>query len=178
MDVLLHVDVAAAGEIRFLVTDLGGAVGQRTVRVLGAVDESEQVAVVEELEAVHLVDDGDRPAHRLDHPAGELEADVENLGPDVEQQVTRCGGGVVAGAAQLDERVQIFGARPGEQSIPRVGPDRRHHRQVLGRIAEPDRTDQARQIGQRVVYRRLAALVDRGHQEDRGGCQGSQYRLR
>ena len=36
------------------------------VRVLGAVDETHQVAVVEELEAVHLVDDRDRAGHRVE----------------------------------------------------------------------------------------------------------------
>ena len=124
----------------------GGADRQRTVRVLGAVDEAEQVAVVEEPEAVHLVDDGDRTRHRLDHLGGQFEADVEHLGADVEQQIARCGRRVVAGALELDEGVQ-FG-RPGPEnnrsqaSEPiEVTSDRR-----LGRIAETDRTDQTRQL--------------------------------
>lgn len=49
MNVLLHVDVATTGEFRVLVADLGGAGGLRAVRILGAVDEAEQIAVVENL---------------------------------------------------------------------------------------------------------------------------------
>ena len=44
-------------------------------------------AIVEEPEAVHLVDDGRRPGHRLDDASGQLEADVHHLCADVEQQV-------------------------------------------------------------------------------------------
>ena len=59
VQVLLHVHVAAAREIGVLVADLGGGDREGAVRVFGAVDEPEQVAVVEEPEAVGLVDHGD-----------------------------------------------------------------------------------------------------------------------
>ncbi len=107
VQVLLHVHIAAAGEIGVLVADLGGADGKRSVRVLGAVDEAEQVAIVEEPEAVHLVDDGDRTGHRLDHLAGQLEAHVEHLGADVEQQIAGGCRGLVAPAVQGDEGMQL-----------------------------------------------------------------------
>ncbi len=61
MHVLLHVHIAAAREIGVLVADFGGRHRQWSVRVLGAVDETEEVAVVEEPESVHLVDDRDAP---------------------------------------------------------------------------------------------------------------------
>ena len=57
VQVLLHDDVAAAGERRVLVADHDGRAAAAALRVLGAVDEPEQVALVERLEAVHLVDD-------------------------------------------------------------------------------------------------------------------------
>lgn len=52
MHVLLHVHIAGAGEVGILVADRGGADGKWAVRVLGAVDKSEQVAIVEIPEAV------------------------------------------------------------------------------------------------------------------------------
>ncbi len=178
VDVLLHVHITAAGEVRILIADLAGGQGDLAVRVLGAVDEAEQIAVVEELEAVHLVDDRDGTGHRLGDPAGQLETDVENLGADVEEQIPRGGRGVVAGAAQLDEGMQLGGPRPGEQSIPGVGADRGHQRQVLGRITEADRPNQAGKLTQRVVDDGLTTGLDRGHQEDGRRRQRRENRLR
>ena len=88
--VLLHVDVAAAREVGVLVADLGGGHRQWSVRVLGAVDEAEQVAVVEELEAVHFVDDGDgasaltiRPANSK-HMSSDIALMWNNRSPGVD----------------------------------------------------------------------------------------------
>ena len=92
---------------------------------------------------MHLIDNGDRAGHRLEQSTGQLEADIERLGADVEQQITRSGRGVVAGTAQFRERVQFGRPRPGEQPIPGVGSDRGHQGQVLGRIAETNRAHQA-----------------------------------
>ena len=89
MQVLLDDDIAAAREVRVVVADEQGVVGGRTDRVLGAVDEAEQVAAVEVAEAVHLVDDGRGAAEPLGHPGSELEAEVQLLGLDVEEQVAR-----------------------------------------------------------------------------------------
>src|SRR6185369_14156375 len=80
-------DVAATAEVRVLVADGRERVGRRPGGVLRAVDEAEQVALVEVLEAVCLVDDVDpatEPGHDL---AGELEAEVELAGPQMEQQI-------------------------------------------------------------------------------------------
>ena len=76
VQVLLHDDVAAAGEVRILVADQGGRARRPADRVLGAVDEAHQVAVVEVLEAVDLVDDGAESADRLITRRCQLEAQV------------------------------------------------------------------------------------------------------
>ena len=55
VQVLLHDHVAAAGERGVLLADDGGVDGCLVDGVLRAVDEAHQVAVVEILEAVHLV---------------------------------------------------------------------------------------------------------------------------
>src|SRR3546814_10793403 len=53
--VALNVHVAPAREIGILGADHGGVVGGRAGGVLGAVDETEQIAVVEIVEAVHPI---------------------------------------------------------------------------------------------------------------------------
>ena len=117
------------------------------------------------------------PAIDLAHLAGQLEADVEHLGADVEQQVTgrrgawwraprnSTNGCNSAGRGPENNRSQA--SDPIEVTIDRFWTD-----------PEPDRPDQTGQAGQRLVDRGFAALIDGGDQEDRRRCQRSQYRLR
>ena len=60
MQIFLHDDVAAAGEGGVLVADISGVDGRLPGRILRAVDEAEQIAVVEIAKAMHLVDRRDR----------------------------------------------------------------------------------------------------------------------
>ena len=149
--VLLHVHIAAAREVGILVADLAGADSQWAVGVFGAVDEAEQVAVLEEAKAMCFVDDGDR-IERLDDSPRKLETHVHRLCADVEQQIARRRRGVVAPSVELDERMQFDGSGSGEQPVPRIGSDRRHHRQPLGRVAKAHRAHQTGDIAERVVH--------------------------
>ncbi len=56
MQVFLHDHVAATDEVRIFVTDRRRLVRGQAGRILGAIDEAEQVALVEVFEAVGLVD--------------------------------------------------------------------------------------------------------------------------
>ena len=56
VEVLLHDHVAATGELWILVADQHRRRRRRARRVLGPVDEPEQVTVVERPEAVNLID--------------------------------------------------------------------------------------------------------------------------
>jgi hypothetical protein len=87
VDVLLHDDVAAAGEQRVLVAHDDGVRRGVALGVLGAVDEAEEVAQVERAEAVDLVGDPRRAAQARAQVLGQLEAQVEAVRADVEQQV-------------------------------------------------------------------------------------------
>ena len=121
VQVLLYVHVARAGEIGILVADGGGRNRQCAIGIFGAVNESEQIAVVEEPETVHLVDDGDRAAPSTCRMrSGQLEAHVQRLGADVEQQVAGRGRGLVPRAVQFDERMQLGRSRTAEQPVPRL----------------------------------------------------------
>ena len=55
MQVFLHDHVAAAGKGRVLLADDGGVDGRLIHGVLRAIDEADQVAIIEIVEAVHLV---------------------------------------------------------------------------------------------------------------------------
>ena len=93
--------VAAAREVGILVTDPRGDDGVGAIGVLGAVDEPQQVALLEEPEAVHLVDDGHGAGHRGEDPAAELEAHVHGIALDVEEQIARCGRRAMAFAGRF-----------------------------------------------------------------------------
>ena len=65
MNILLHDDVAAAGELRILVADHDRGEGGGPLGVLGTVDEPEQITLVERPEAVDLVDHAGRTRQPL-----------------------------------------------------------------------------------------------------------------
>ncbi len=69
------------------------------------------------------------------------------------------------------------GRGPANKPVPRIGADRDDHRKAFGRVAKAYRADQPRDVRKRVVHGRLAVVVDRRHQEDRGRGQRRQNRL-
>ena len=89
MQILLHHDVGAAGEIRILVADECSLVQAVPGRVLRAIHESQKIAVVEVTETLHLVDDGDGVAERVEEKSFQFEAHVAPLGTNVEEQISR-----------------------------------------------------------------------------------------
>ena len=170
VDVLLDDHVAAAGERGILVADQDGFTRGGALRILGPVDEAEHVPFIEGAEPVHLVDDDGVPAQPLGQPLGQFEAQVEPVGPDVNEQVTRRRDGSVPRPAQLAERVQASRTRTGAQAIPQVGSDSHHQRQVgLGhpeshRALDPDASARTSPIaasdpGATVSTRKIAASV-------------------
>src|SRR5262249_10500987 len=107
VQVLLHDHVTAAGEARILLADDRRLDRALIGRVLGSVDETEEIALVEELEAVHLVDDGGRVAQLLDELSRQLEAEIHAPGANVEENVSGCGHGEVL-SPDLLEGMQLL----------------------------------------------------------------------
>ena len=135
-------------------------------RVLGAVDETEQVTLVEVLEAVHLVDDlGDR-AEPVDDQRRQLEAQVEAGRPDMKEQVAGRGDGRVPGADDLAKRVQPGRARPSEEPIPQLRADAGDAGETGLGVAEADRAIEPGDVGQQVAHDLLAAAADVDDHED------------
>jgi hypothetical protein len=100
--VLLYDDIAPA-RVRAIAVGVG--VDQhrrgrgRAFGILGAVHESEQIAFVERSETVDLVDDSCLVCEALGEPLRELEAEIEPVGADVEEEIAGCGRRVMRLAA-------------------------------------------------------------------------------
>ena len=105
MEVLLHHHVTAADEARVLLPHQHGGLRPGPCGVLGAVDEAEEVAFVEVLEAAHLVPHRDRSAQPSRDHGGESEAQVLARGAYVEEQIAGGGDRSVPWAAQFFEGV-------------------------------------------------------------------------
>ena len=166
--VLLHDDVAATGELRILVADEHRRCGRGPLRVLRAVDEAQQVALVEVLEAVRLVDDVGVTAEAIHDLAAQLEAHVHVMRAHMQEQVARRRGSHVVRAVQCLERVQPL--RPGcaEHPVPQQRADAEYGIQVVRRGAERHRPGDPRQVGEQVADDLLAPFSHREHEEERG----------
>ena len=126
MQVLLDDHVAPPGECRVLGADGHRGLGRRPGRVLGPVDEAEQIPLVEVLEPMDLVDDRGRPGQPAHDQGGQLPAQIHGCGPDVEQEVARRRHRPVPTTVEGLERVKLGRPRAGEETIPRRRPDPGH----------------------------------------------------
>ena len=172
VEVLLHVHVAAAAVGGVLVTHDRGRERVLVLRVRGAVHETQQIAFVEELEALNLVHHVHVRAQSLHEVLGQLEAHVLGGRAQVDQQVPRGGHGCVHGTHDLRERVQVLGAGRVVEPIPRIGADTHHAQQVTRGDAERDRLGEVRDVREDVRDLRLRSLLDGQDQEHRGLGRG------
>ena len=180
MQIFLHDDIAAAGEARILGADQHR--GERLVsgRVLGAVDKSEEIALVEIAEALHLVDrryGGPEPGHDLRR---QFKAQVEPLRTNVEQQVARGRDGVAGAGADLAERVQLQRLWRAEQPVPEVGADPHRAGEPATEVAKADGAHEIGEFGAERPHRlKMRGALGYGEDEKhRGARQRFGYRLR
>ncbi len=177
--IFLRDHVAAAGECGILRADERGVDHRLPTRIFGAVDEAQEVAVIEVAKAVHLVDRRDRVAELRHDLRRDLETQVHPLGADMKQEVSRRCDRVARSGPELAERVKFGRARVAEQPVPGVGADAHDAGEAGLEIAKFNRANQARKVraerphGVDIVL----ALVDGHDQEDRGARQRRRYRL-
>ena len=87
MEVLLHNHIAARRECRVLVAYDGGIKSLLALRVLSSVNETDQVAAVEETESMHFVYGGDcrsKPSH---DSRREFETEIHPLRADMKEHI-------------------------------------------------------------------------------------------
>ncbi len=87
-------------------------------RVLGPVDETDQVAVVEVLEAVDLIDWPYRPGELDQELRRQLEAEVHPGSPDVEEDIAGGGDRVARPGLDIPEWVELRRAGAAEEPVP------------------------------------------------------------
>ena len=85
MEIFLHDHIAATGEGGILLADECGIDHRLTARILGAVDEAQEVAVIEVTKAVDFIDRRNRVAEACHDLRRNLEAKVHPLRTDMEQ---------------------------------------------------------------------------------------------
>jgi len=132
VEIFLHDHIAAADERGILLADKSGVDHRFTARILGTVDESQEVAVIEVTKAVDLVDHRHRVAEARHNVHRHLEAKVHPLRTDMEQQVPWRGNRMARSGPDFPERVEFGWAWVSEQLVPCVGPDTRH----AGKVGE------------------------------------------
>ena len=175
IEVLLNDDVARAAENRVLLTDGDGCGRSRSRGVLGAVDETQRVAVVEVLEAVYLVDDGDRATRRsMINEASSKQRSCRGRGCGTTglQASTRRGGAgrgstnrwSSAGRGPVNNRSHASEPMPVTTALPSAPGTRRS-------VADPTGRPGGR-------ARRPLPFLDRGDEEDRRRRERRQHRLR
>ena len=147
MQVFLHGHIAAAGEAAILVADQHRIERSLALRVFGAVDKAQEVALVEIAKAVHLVGDRNRVAQTRHDQARQLEAQIHALGADVKQDVARRGDRVARSGAEFPERVQLGRARLAEQAVPNRRSEPDDAGQSAFEVAKADGAQQRREIG-------------------------------
>ena len=81
-------------------------------RILGAVDETHQVPLVDALESVYLVDNGGRAAQPLYQLPGQIEAEIHPADADMKQQVAGRGHGNMPTAGDLQNGCGSAGRDP------------------------------------------------------------------
>ena len=152
MQVLLHDHVAAAGEGGILLADDGGVDRSLFHRILRSVDEADQVAIIEVVEAVHFVRRGDRVAEPRHDLRRQFEAQIHSCGADMKEDVARRRDGVMP-AADLAERMQVLRPRRAEEPVPSVGAERHDARQPSLEVAKADRTQEGGEIATQRPHR-------------------------
>ena len=168
VEVFLNNDVAPAAEGGVLLADDGGVACGLAAGVFGAVDEAEDVAVVEVAEAVGLVGDGDVIAECVHDVGGELEAEVDAFGADVEEEVAGCGDGVATAGAELAEGMELGGAGLAEEAVPCVGAVADDTGQSGLDVAELDGSDKPGEVSREPAEMRVGGgvLLDADDEED------------
>ena len=92
---------------------------------------------------MHLVHDPSPPGEALEQSLRQLEAHVEPVRPDVEQQVAGCRDGGMPGTSQRAENVQAGRARVTEEAVPQLRAETDHARQPPIGDAKTHRPGQA-----------------------------------
>lgn len=106
MEVFLGNNIASARKILVLGIDEYGCVHSIIFWILGPVDETDQIAVVEIFESMHLIHNGGDHAQPVHDKCGHFETHIHADSADVKKQISGRRDGVMD-AFDFSERVQL-----------------------------------------------------------------------
>src|SRR5215467_6719526 len=180
MEIFLHDYVATPGERGIFLADDRRIDHRLVARIFGAVDEAQEVAVVEVTKALNLIDRRDRAVKARHDLRRHLEAKIHSLGTDVEEQVPWRGNRMPKPGPDFPERVKFGWPRISEQPVPCIGPDPHHTGKTGFELAKSHRANQRREVrAERSNGRALIGVrIYRQNQEDRGASEWCRYGLR
>src|SRR5215813_5698839 len=119
MQVLLYDHVAPTGKRGILLADDGGVDSSLFHRVLRPIDEADQVAIIEVVEAVHFIHRGNCAAEPRHDLCRQFEAQVHARCTDMKKDITRrCRSMMLP--ADFTEWMQMFRLRHSEEPVPCV----------------------------------------------------------
>jgi len=127
VQILLHDHVTAAPVLGVLITHQHSIFGRGKFWILRTIHESQQVAIIEELEAVRLIHNLCMAFQALADQRCQLETHIHMIGSQVDQQVTRGGYSGVFRPADLFEWMETSGTLGvGKKTIPQPTTDSDH----------------------------------------------------
>src|SRR5262249_2538910 len=162
-----------------LLADECGIDHRLAARILGTVDEAQEVAVIEVTEAMDFIDRRDRFAEACHDLRRHLEAKVHSLRADMEQQVPWRRNRMARSSPDLPEWVEFSWARGPEQPVPCVGPDPDHTGKAGFEVAKFHRPNQRRKVCAKRSHHRaiVRARIYRHDQEDCSASERRRYGL-
>src|SRR5689334_22095237 len=120
MQVFLYYDVAATGELGVLLADYCRVNRRLFHGIFCAVNEADQVAIVEVIEAVYFVHNADCATEPRDNLRRQFKAQIHARRANMEENVARRCNRVML-SADFTERMQTVWPRRPEQAVPCVG---------------------------------------------------------
>ena len=168
VQVFLHDHVAAAGECQVFCADIDGFDGLLGRRVFRAVNEADEVAVVEIAKAMDFINRRDRVAEPGHDLGRQLEAEVHAPGANVEEEIAGRGDRMARAGLDLAKGMQLRRPRLAKEAIPRVRANSHDARKICFNVAEADGADQCREVAAERPHGRATVLgrPDRRNQKD------------
>jgi hypothetical protein len=116
---------------------------------------------------MHLVDDPRGSGEPIRQPLGQLEAEVETMCAEVDEEIAGRGGGAVRPTRDCPERMQPGRARRAEEPLPDASSDADHARQPTLGDPEAHRAPKSTDVRQHIAYFVVGVRLDR--QDASGG---------
>jgi hypothetical protein len=140
--------------------------GGEPYRVLRAVNEAQEVALVEVAKSLHFFHDADGVAESIAEDPQKLKAEVESLRSHVEEEIARGRRRVVAITAESLEDAKFTRDGTGVEARPQVGANARHDVEGVLGCSKAHRALHSLEVREYLAHPLLGAALDGEHEKD------------